>query len=110
MRPPAPGFRAVPSQAAAIARPSPSAPPNAAIPTANEPIAGKNHEPPGVPFSAAMAAGLAACAIAVATVISIIIADITTNLSLIIVSLLTPIRHRRLELCLRGVEAEPYSA
>src|SRR5258705_2847713 len=34
--PPAPGLRAVPSQAAAIARPSPSAPPKAAIPTANE--------------------------------------------------------------------------
>src|SRR5258705_136290 len=80
--PPAPGLRAVPSQAAAIARPSPSAPPKAAIPTANEPIAGKNHEPP-VLFAAAVAAG--DWAIAVATVNSITSAVSTNSFNLIIV-------------------------
>src|SRR6476660_7857762 len=84
MRPPAPGLRAVPSQAAAIARPSPNAPPSAAIATANEPMAGKNHELPPRP-AASVAPG--ACAIAVATVKSIISADSPNSLNLIIVFL-----------------------
>src|SRR5437588_9675178 len=86
MRPPAPGLRAVPSHAAAIARPSPSAPPSAAIPTANEPIAGKNQEFPVLWSAAPVAPG--ACAMAVATVISVINADSANNFNLIIIILL----------------------
>src|SRR5262249_24259923 len=73
--PPAPGFRAVPSQAAAIALPSPSAPPNAAIPTANDPIAGKNQELPRPPPVSAP------CAIAVPTTVNVKSADNTNNFS-----------------------------
>src|SRR5437660_12137399 len=88
MRPPAPGLRAVPSHAAAIARPSPSAPPSAAIPTANEPIAGKNQEFPVLwsPAPAPVAPGV--WAIAVATVMRVNSADSTNSLNLIIIFLL----------------------
>ncbi len=85
IRPPAPGLRAVPSQAAAIARPSPSAPPSAAIPTANEPSLGKNHE---LPASEASAPAAPVCAIAVPTVIIMKRADMIKSLNLIITFLL----------------------
>jgi hypothetical protein len=81
----------VPSQAAEIARPSPIAPPIAARPTANDPIAGKNHElPPAAPWSPGV------WAVAVTTANSIISVDITNSFSLSIIILPRPKPRRRL--------------
>jgi hypothetical protein len=77
IRPPAPGLRAVPSQAAAMALPSAIAPPKAAMATAKAGAAGMNHD-------WLVAAVVPSAAAAVATVTNIINADMKNNLALII--------------------------